>query len=50
VFSYLPHTQVIVPFIVGHVTARVDLNTLQFNIQSSNPALVDGVADITIQV
>jgi hypothetical protein len=41
---------VIVPFIVGHVTARVDLNTLQFNIQSSNPALVDGVADITIQV
>ena len=34
------------PFIVGHVTARVDLNTLQFNIQSSNPALVDGVADL----
>ena len=53
--------QVIVPLIVGHVTSRMDLDTLQFIISSSNSlcvgecvsvcvcGLVDGVADITIQ-
>jgi len=41
--------QVIVPFVVGHVTANYDLDTLQFLILSTNNLLVNPATDITIQ-
>ena len=42
-------TQVIVPFVVGHVTPTLDLDTLRFLILSTNNALVNPLTDITIQ-